>query len=81
MHFERPDSDAHEPLDTTRKELASSYVRQSSLSMTETTVVLGFGDTRNFTRAYKRWEDVSPSVISGRGDRSVIHRKRPKGGS
>ena len=50
-----------ELLDSTRKELAGSYVRQSALSITEITFLLGFSDTSNFTRAFKRWEGVSPT--------------------
>jgi AraC-like DNA-binding protein len=44
----------HELLDTTRKEPASSYVRQPSLSIAEITFLLGFSDTSNFTRVFKR---------------------------
>jgi AraC-like DNA-binding protein len=55
------DTNFHELLDTTRKELASSYIQQSALSITEITFLLGFSDTSNFTRAFKRWEGVSPS--------------------
>lgn len=55
------DTSFNELLDTTRKELASSYVQQSSLSITEITFLLGFSDTSNFTRAFKRWEGVSPT--------------------
>ncbi|SOE62298.1 AraC-type DNA-binding protein [Burkholderia sp. D7] len=55
------DTHFHELLDTTRKELASSYVQQSALSITEITFLLGFSDTSNFTRAFKRWEGVSPT--------------------
>lgn len=52
-------------LEATRKELASSYVRQSSLSITEITFLLGFTDTSNFTRAFKRWEGMSPTRFRG----------------
>ncbi|CAG4917319.1 AraC family transcriptional regulator [Paraburkholderia saeva] len=51
----------NELLDATRKELAASYVQQSTLSITEITFLLGFSDSSNFTRAFKRWEGVSPS--------------------
>lgn len=53
----------NELLDTTRKELASSYVQQSALSITEITFLLGFTDTSNFTRAFKRWQGVSPTQM------------------
>ncbi len=55
------DTSFHELLDATRRELAASYVQQASLSITEITFLLGFSDTSNFTRAFKRWEGVSPT--------------------
>ena len=48
-------------LDDTRKDLARSYVQQPARSMTEITYLLGFGDTSNFTRAFKRWTGMSPT--------------------
>jgi AraC-like DNA-binding protein len=48
-------------LDDTRKELACSYVRQGSPSFTEITFLLGFSDTSNFTRAFRRWTGCSPT--------------------
>ena len=47
-------------LDITRKELACSYLHQASRSVTEVTFLLGFTDTSNFTRAFKRWTGMSP---------------------
>ena len=48
-------------LDDTRKELAIGYIRQASRSVTEITFLLGFTDTSNFTRAFKRWTGMSPT--------------------
>jgi AraC-like DNA-binding protein len=48
-------------LDDTRKELACSYLHQAARSVTEITFLLGFTDTSNFTRAFKRWTGVSPT--------------------
>ena len=48
-------------LDDTRKELACSYLQQAARSVTEITFLLGFTDTSNFTRAFKRWTGVSPT--------------------
>jgi AraC-like DNA-binding protein len=48
-------------LDDTRKELAWSYVQQPTRSVTEITFLLGFTDTSNFTRAFKRWTGMSPT--------------------
>ena len=55
------DTNFQDLLDAIRKELALSYVQQSSLSITEITFLLGFSDTSNFTRAFKRWEGKSPT--------------------
>ena len=48
-------------LDDTRKELGCSYVQQPTRSVTEITFLLGFNDTSNFTRAFKRWTGMSPT--------------------
>lgn len=48
-------------LDETRKELACSYLSQASRPVTEITFLLGFSDTSNFTRAFKRWTGLSPT--------------------
>lgn len=61
------DTNFHELLDTIRKELAASYVQQSALSITEITFLLGFNDTSNFTRAFKRWEGMSPTSYRNGG--------------
>ncbi len=48
-------------LDTTRRELAAQYVKESHLSVNEITFLLGFSEPANFSRAFKRWNGVSPS--------------------
>lgn len=53
-------------LDDTRRELACSYVRQGTRSVTEITFLLGFTDTSNFTRAFKRWTGKSPTEFKTR---------------
>jgi AraC-like DNA-binding protein len=55
------DTSFHELLDATRKELACSYLRQSALTVTEITYLLGFNDTSNFARAFRRWTGLSPT--------------------
>ncbi|MBK7685716.1 MAG: AraC family transcriptional regulator [Rhodocyclaceae bacterium] len=47
-------------LDLTRKELACNYLHQANRTVTEVTFLLGFTDTSNFTRAFKRWTGSSP---------------------
>lgn len=51
----------HQLLDDTRKELGCSYVLQPARSVTEITFLLGFANTSNFTRAFKRWTGSSPT--------------------
>jgi len=50
-----------EQLDEIRKTLAVQYLNVNSTSITEITYSLGFSDTSNFTRAFKRWFNCSPS--------------------
>jgi AraC-like DNA-binding protein len=51
----------HAILDDTRKELACAYLQQAARSVTEVAFLLGFTDSSNFTRAFKRWTGRSPS--------------------
>ncbi len=46
--------------------MACSYLRQDGRSVTEVTFLLGFADTSNFTRAFKRWTGVSPTEFRQR---------------
>ncbi|MEQ1440589.1 AraC family transcriptional regulator [Fontimonas sp. SYSU GA230001] len=52
----------------TRHNLARSYLRDPQVSIGEIAYLLGFGDMSSFTRAFRRWEGVSPSVF--RADRA-----------
>ncbi len=47
-------------LDDTRKELATNYMRETHRSIGEITYLLGFAETSNFTRAFRRWTGKSP---------------------
>ena len=53
-------------LSETRHELALRYLAQRALSVTEITFLLGFTDTSNFTRAFKRWTGSSPTLYRAR---------------
>jgi AraC-like DNA-binding protein len=46
----------------TRRELANQYVRNSRLSVGEITYLLGFSEPASFTRAFHRWNGMSPSA-------------------
>lgn len=48
-------------LDDTRRELAAQYIKNSGLSLSEITFLLGFSEPSNFSRAFKRWTGCTPS--------------------
>lgn len=47
-------------LDDTRQALATRYLRESSLSLTQLAGLLGYADLSTFSRAFKRWNGISP---------------------
>ncbi|MFP5306333.1 MAG: AraC family transcriptional regulator [Gammaproteobacteria bacterium] len=50
-------------LKDTRHSLARRYLRDPHLSVGEIAYLLGFGDMSSFTRAFRRWEGVSPTAF------------------
>jgi len=46
-------------LEDTRKTLASTYAQDTSLSVTQIAYLLGFAETGNFSKAFKRWNGIS----------------------
>lgn len=49
-------------LDSTRKELAMSYIGQPHISLTEVAFLLGFSEQSAFNRAFKRWLGATPNT-------------------
>jgi len=49
-------------LDETRKELAGQYIENQGIAINEITYLLGFSEPSNFSRAFKRWNGLSPSA-------------------
>lgn len=47
-------------LDDTRQALAARYLRDSSLSLTRLAGLLGYADLSTFSRAFRRWNGISP---------------------
>ena len=47
-------------LDDVRSELAQHHLSQADISVDEVAYLLGFSDSSNFTRAFRRWLGVSP---------------------
>jgi AraC-like DNA-binding protein len=55
------DASFRQLLDETRRELAQSYVSDRSVSLGEAAFLLGYSDSSAFSRAYKRWNGLSPT--------------------
>ncbi|MGO1502940.1 MAG: AraC family transcriptional regulator [Marinobacter sp.] len=50
----------HELLEDTRRSLATRYLKESQMSLTELAGVLGYSDLAAFSRAFNRWFGMSP---------------------
>lgn len=49
-------------LDETRKALAEYYLKQSSISTSEISFLLGFQEVNSFSRAFKHWTGATPNT-------------------
>ncbi len=48
-------------LNEVRQDLAQKYLREDDTNMTEIAFLLGFSESSAFSRAFKRWEGISPT--------------------
>ncbi|MGE3228365.1 MAG: AraC family transcriptional regulator [Hyphomicrobium sp.] len=53
-------------IDTTRRELALSYIRQRQLPFSEIAFLLGYSELSAFSRAVQRWTGASPREVRKR---------------
>ncbi len=69
-----------EVVDDTRLDLAKRYLADAALSLTETAFLLGYSDLSAFSRAFRRWTDVSPLEFRSRANERAS-RTAPNAGS
>jgi len=50
-------------IETTRRDLAMSYLRQRHLPISEIALLLGYSELSAFSRAVRRWTGVSPTQV------------------
>ncbi|HWL87756.1 MAG TPA: AraC family transcriptional regulator ligand-binding domain-containing protein [Polyangiaceae bacterium] len=62
-------------LESVRKELVESYLRDSRLSIHEVALRLGYANERGFERAFTRWHEKTPRAY--RRELASIHRDEP----
>src|SRR5690606_11850407 len=55
-----------ELLDTLRQERAALLLEDPELSVQEIADLVGYSDTANFTRAFKRWTGLTPQAFRQR---------------
>lgn len=59
--LERAGGSFQQLLDTTRRELAQRYLRDSAMTLTDIAFLLGFSEQSSFTHAFREWEGMTPS--------------------
>ncbi|TXS92771.1 AraC family transcriptional regulator [Parahaliea maris] len=67
--LEEKNTSYQEILEALRSDLARKYIEQNSFSFSEVAYLLGFTDTSNFSRAFRRWTGMTPSQFKDRSKR------------
>lgn len=60
-HLQKENLTYQELVDEIRKQKACAYLLNQQISMSEISFLLGFHDTSNFSKAFKRWTGYTPS--------------------
>jgi AraC-like DNA-binding protein len=59
-HLKAEGTSFNQILDDVRREMSCKYLRQRRLDLSEISCLLGFNGQSNFSRAFKRWFEMSP---------------------
>ncbi len=57
-------------LEDTRRQLAERFIRDRSLTLNEITYLLGFSEISSFSRSFKNWTGMAPTVYRQAAERS-----------
>ena len=60
--LQQKDTSFKKILNEVREDLALKYIKDSSLTVSEISFLLGFAETSSFSRAFKRWTGGSPKA-------------------
>ena len=77
LKLARSNTTFHDVVNQTRLALALGYIDNSAMSITEIAYLLGFSDTSNFSRAFRRWTGHSPRHYVARS--RVLPQRRQNG--
>lgn len=65
-HLQQEDTSFRQLMNDVRAELAVYYLANSSCSITELSLRLGFSDSANFSKAFQRWYGMAPGQYRSR---------------
>jgi AraC-like DNA-binding protein len=70
-HLRAEDTTFREVVESCRQELARDYLQESDQPLSEIAFLLGYADQSGFTRAFSRWEGLSPGEFRRQQTRSA----------
>lgn len=76
-YLQEADTGFQELLDQTRQSLSTRYLCDSSISMTQVAEMLGYADLSTFSRAFSRWNGISPRKWKQRYQQSKLANAQP----
>lgn len=72
-HLSKEGTKFQQLLDKVRYRLASEYLVGTRLPVSEIACLLGFSDTTNFRRSFRRWSNVTPTQVREAGTKVLLN--------